>query len=220
MENDASKPRLFQSEPGPHNTVWNWQKAPIQEFPFFARAFHTAAKTLVESLDLDRNPFTDWNALPIVFLYRHAVELYLKGILLGPGRNFLPNCPSPECVCKNHSLKRLLPFITAIFEAVGWNEGLGSGDIATFNDFVSVIEQLEDAGVRYPLKKDKDKGLTDSVDHHFTFSVIEFSRCIEAALGILEGATIGLPEKWNARAEAAASVAEAWGGDEAEPPCE
>ena len=75
--------RLFVRNPGPHNTVLNWHHVPPKEFYFYARAFHKAAKSLVESVELDANPFADFNACPVVFMYRHALELHLKAIVIG-----------------------------------------------------------------------------------------------------------------------------------------
>jgi hypothetical protein len=112
-------------------------------------------------------------------------------------------------VIRDHSLKRLVPLIREIFKSVGWLTNLGSGEITTFNDLVDVVEQFEDVdpgsfAFRYPI----NRKLAGSVQSGFTFSVVEFSRRIEQVLLILQGASIGLAEEWDARAESAAYQAE------------
>lgn len=46
---------------------------------FFAKGYSRAASALAEQI-LDRPQFSDYEAYPVVFLYRQAFELYLKGL--------------------------------------------------------------------------------------------------------------------------------------------
>ena len=66
------------SNSGPHKAVPNWRKVPEQDLWLYARSFHKAARTLAGSLQLAPNPFADFDVAPVVFMYRHAVELHLK----------------------------------------------------------------------------------------------------------------------------------------------
>lgn len=61
------------------------------EFYLYADSFHNAAKTLGDNWKLK----DDFDSYVIVFLYRHAVELLLKGSLLEQLRSRLR---SPEYV--------------------------------------------------------------------------------------------------------------------------
>src|SRR4051812_30151389 len=92
-------PKLFEAKEGPYHTVLNWHNDAPGELRFYARSFHKAARTLIENWELDRGHApSDWDACPVVFLYRHALELYLKSVLLGAGRNFQASPPAPEWV--------------------------------------------------------------------------------------------------------------------------
>jgi hypothetical protein len=57
---------------------------PQRDFGIFARGYSLAGQTLSESI-LQRGHFPDYEAYPIVFLYRHSLELYLKGLLIEAG---------------------------------------------------------------------------------------------------------------------------------------
>jgi hypothetical protein len=50
---------------------------PKSAFSIFAKSYRQAAERLTKSL-LRRNRFSDYEAYPVVFLYRHALELELK----------------------------------------------------------------------------------------------------------------------------------------------
>lgn len=53
---------------------------PHQDFAVFAQGYTNAANALAHVL-CERGNFPDYDAYPIVFLYRHALELYLKNII-------------------------------------------------------------------------------------------------------------------------------------------
>ena len=127
--------RLFVSNPGPHNTVLNWHGSPKEEFYFYARSFRTAARTLVQTLELDSTARSDWDACPVVFLYRHAVELMMKAIITGDGGNFLPSDAKIDSIYQTHSIPQLLALIVQITEAVGPTESFACEGISSLEDF-------------------------------------------------------------------------------------
>src|SRR5450432_3239510 len=51
---------------------------PVEATPWFARGFHEAAQELVKKV---HGNYPDYAALPIIFMYRHATELALKGAI-------------------------------------------------------------------------------------------------------------------------------------------
>jgi len=66
-----------------HNTsdfVISFTKHPCFDFGVFARGYTQAANILAEHL-LSQNHFSDYEAYPVVFLYRNAFELYLKHVI-------------------------------------------------------------------------------------------------------------------------------------------
>jgi len=165
--------------------------------------YWNAAQTLVKNLDLDR--IFGYDACPVVFLYRHALELYLKALLLGDGANFLLNNPDPKWVMNsNHDLKTLIPRVREIFERFGWEREFGKDEVRTFDDFEAFVDELcnvdkDSYAFRYPV----DKNLRGMVPGHFTFNVRDFARKMDDALNTLDGACSMLPELWQAEREAA-----------------
>jgi hypothetical protein len=67
-----------------------WHNGAAAEIHSYALSLQKAAKTLVERLE-NENARMDWDACPVVLLYREALELYLKA-LVGEGSNFLKKC--------------------------------------------------------------------------------------------------------------------------------
>jgi hypothetical protein len=90
---------------------------PIEATPWFARGFHEAAQELVK---LARGTFPDYAAVPIVFMYRHAMELALKGaiwdadeIAAATGRS-VSGAPGPQ-TC-GHAMTPLLPYFRFVLK--------------------------------------------------------------------------------------------------------
>jgi hypothetical protein len=59
---------------------------PKAQFGLFAKGYANAAAMLATDLLERKSGFGDYEAYPIVFLYRHAFELSLKNLLLKPAR--------------------------------------------------------------------------------------------------------------------------------------
>lgn len=62
--------------------VISFTNDPKGDFGVFAKGYTLAANRLAESL-LEAPRFPDYEAYPVVFLYRHALELSLKHIIYG-----------------------------------------------------------------------------------------------------------------------------------------
>src|ERR1035441_8792546 len=108
--------RLFVSDPRPHRAVLNRDNE--RDLWLHARSFHNAAKTLAGALELDSGQVTDFDVSPVVFMYRHAVELHLKAIVLGEGGKFLATKPDALSVHKTHSVSWLVQFVVQIITAL------------------------------------------------------------------------------------------------------
>jgi hypothetical protein len=63
-----------------HNIVISSTAAPRYNFGAFAKGYHLAANRLSQEF-LSKNGFRDYEGYPIVFLYRHALELNLKNVI-------------------------------------------------------------------------------------------------------------------------------------------
>lgn len=204
MTDKTQVPRLFVKNKY-NNTVLNWNREPAKEFHVYGEAFWDAAKSLLQNEALDRAPSASYDASVIVYLYRHALELFLKEILIGRGGDLVSPRPSPETVINaGHSLTKMLPDVRRIFVECGWDKTFGSKAAVTFDDFTAIVEEFERAdpssfSFRYPVKKD----LTAALGGQFTFSVRQFAITMDEVLGTLSGACYGLPEIADNRAEAA-----------------
>lgn len=62
------------------NVVLNFTGAPKRELALIGNEYFDAAKVLIERL-AQKAGYSDLEAYPIVFLYRHALELYFKAVL-------------------------------------------------------------------------------------------------------------------------------------------
>jgi hypothetical protein len=89
------------------------------EIHFCARSLQTAAKALVEKLELDRKPGNDWDVCPITLLYRQALELHMKAVV-GEGGNFLASPIDHITLLKTHSLRWLAQIVCQIIKGVRW----------------------------------------------------------------------------------------------------
>jgi len=112
MKGKISKPRIpgrrFELERLPQRR----RNISVDDLVRFARSFHKAAKALAGSLLVGGNPASDVDFSPVVYLYRHALELHLKAIVLGGGGNFLEPTPDRLTIYKTHSVSWLAQFVS------------------------------------------------------------------------------------------------------------
>jgi hypothetical protein len=209
------KKSLFVDKGRPHGTVvLNWHGSPEREFRFFAEAFRLVAQEAVAALrnnprfGLCGSPLDDFRTYPVVFLYRHALELYMKAVIL-VGSPMLGVKGQPEVhrqqLKTTHSLDVLRQDLERVFEAYEWEWDLGTPHFRSLEDFRKTIAELEavDAGsyaFRYPL--DTKGGA--SLPPHFRFNLFEFCEVLDSLFPALEGAAIGACEELQATLEAMA----------------
>jgi len=62
------------------NFVVSWTGDPKNDFGVFAKGYISAAEQLAQRL-LQAPRFSDYEAYPVIFLYRHALELSLKHVI-------------------------------------------------------------------------------------------------------------------------------------------
>jgi hypothetical protein len=125
----------------------------------YAHAYHEAANSLVQVFR-GKAGYSDAEACPIVFLYRHAIELYLKAILLwGEGLVHLQTGDplDVEVLFRTHEFRVLLPPVRRVFEIAGWLEaGKGLPKYGTYPEIEGVILEFEEIdprsfAFRYPI---------------------------------------------------------------------
>lgn len=212
-ESVVKKKRLFVDKGCPHGTVvLNWHGTPEREFNFVAEAFHLVAQEAVAALrqkphfGLEGNPIEDFRAYPVAFLYRHALELHMKAVIL-VGSPMLAIKGMTEVdrqqLLTTHNLDVLRQHLERVFEAYGWEWDLGTPHFRSLDDLRKTIAELHavDAGsyaFRYPLDK-KDTG---SLASGFRFNLFEFCEVLDSLFPVLQGAAIGADEELQATLEA------------------
>jgi hypothetical protein len=211
MEETSDEFSLFRASPYYGNVVLNFQHSAMDEFGVYAHAFHKAGQKLVESM-FALPTYNGADTCPIVFVYRHALELYLKAIaFLGTkiARLNGEETSNSEQLLRKH---RLLPFLSMIrrtFDRVGWTWESEIEELRTFDDFGQLLQELEsvDPGsytFRYPV----DKTGQASVPHHFIFHIPTFCQRMDALLDMLETAVMGLEVTYDDMCEAIANSLE------------
>lgn len=199
---------LFQKQSvnSPDFVVLNWHGKPINQFGLYAEAYHCAAKKLFKNFG-STGALRDFEAAPVLFLYRHAFELYLKAFIL-VGSKILRMKGKATMTAKSifttHELSKFLPHLESILEEVGWSWDMGVPGLRDKEEVVALIIDFEsiDPGsfaFRYPTDIKGEANLPD----HFSFNLKIFTERIDPLLAALDGALLGLEEYYDAAAEAA-----------------
>lgn len=194
-DHSRCKHPLFRAGHSFSNIVLNFQGAASSEFGVYARAFHTAGQALFERM-FDKASYNSLEGCPIIFLYRHALELYLKAIVLHgevilqmSGKTLLTN----RSLLQKHSLLPFFPLLKQTFEAVGWTWELDIEGLHTFEEVEELLRDFESVDLgsytfRYPV----DTKGNPSVPHHFVVHIPTFCEWMDGLLESLEAALVGL----------------------------
>jgi hypothetical protein len=196
---------VFQSK-NPYDTIiFNFRPNPIDDLAPFARGYHRAGKCLAEMLEALPH-FPDYEAYPILFLYRHALELYMKAIIYR-GAQLLHlldlEPPNTSKLFKDHRPSTFLPGVKAIFEGIGWTWDTEVAGIRSFEEFKKLVEGIEELdpdsyNFRYPTDT-KGKSV---LNRNTVVNVIDFSRNMDPILDLLDSAVFGLEVEFDATDEA------------------
>jgi hypothetical protein len=200
------KKRVFADRSRPHGTVvLNWHGTPEREFIFFAEAFHLVAQDAVAALrknphfSLYGSPVEDFRAYPVAFLYRHALELYMKAVIL-VGAPMLTikgiGQINQKELLKNHKLDSIRQDLEKVFDAYEWEWDLGNPRFRSLDDFRKTIAELHSVDARsdafrYPLNTKGDPSLKSCL----RFDLFEFCDVLDSLLAGLQGAAIAAQEE-------------------------
>jgi hypothetical protein len=187
-QKDSSEEPTPRSDHGYVNLGSGWRR-PSDEFGCYGEAFHRAAKELTRVLAEDR-AYDPFDAFPIVFLYRHATELYLKGVLRAG--EFLLSLKGRQATfdssaLMSHPLRPLLIHLRELFVALDWAE--------SYEDIASFVESLDQMdpnsfAFRYPVNKKNDDALPKS----FVLDVLAFARAADSCLETLYNASYSIDD--------------------------
>jgi len=198
----ATNRRLFVIDRGGENVTLNYWGHPVNKFAQVADSYRGAASVLWKNFEADKR--SDYDAYPLVFMYRHALELYLKAVLI-LGNQLAVTTDNEELhtenVFKDHSLTKHLPVVKRIFAEAGWEEDyplMGLED-PVFEDVLKEFDELDKGSYTFRYTVNKDG--TANIEENFAFSVPNFVAIMDRILNNLSGACYGLEEMSDQAAE-------------------
>ncbi|NYE61952.1 hypothetical protein FHW58_003159 [Duganella sp. 1224] len=166
------------------NALINWQGQPTQDLTVYAHNYRRAAMCLVSMYQQRIHGTIDEGALPILFLYRHAIELYLKAIVYKAAVVTINEMELKAALPKlwrEHSLLALAEMAKPIIS-------VNSGELLAMNgeldrrilDIASRIDAVDSGSYtfRYPVNS---RG-TGAIPYLFMTNVFVFSREVEGML--------------------------------------
>jgi len=198
----ATNRRLFVIDRGGENVTLNYWGHPVNKFAQVADSYRGAASALWKNFEADRR--SDYDAYPLVFMYRHALELYLKAVLI-LGNQLAVTTDNEELhtenVFKNHSLTEHLPMVKRIFADAGWEEDYPHMGLEEpfFEDLLKEFDELDRGSYTFRYSVNKDG--TANIEENFAFSVPNFAGIMDRILNNLSGACYGLEEMSDQAAE-------------------
>ena len=202
---------FFKSDKAHGNVVFNFRGSAINDLNAIAIGYHAAGKSLADTM-ASAAGYRDYDGYPILFLYRHSLELHLKAIVYR-GAQLLGLISDEEIdtrlLLTKHELTRFLPALRAIFKAMEWDWDFEVSGLRSLDDFCALIREIERIDpqsycFRYPVTKKGDAALP----RHFIINVISFARNMDSILDLLDGAVTGLEERWHSAAEVAYFIQE------------
>jgi hypothetical protein len=195
MKRKTSAPRSLRRQDQPARSLERRRNIPVDDLFLYARSFHQAARNLAGSLHVGGDPVSDVDFSPALNLYRLALELHLKALVLGEGGNFLATKPDPLSIYKTHSVSWLAQFASQIVTALKWEREFRCEGISNLDDFKAVVEELNvvDPG-SYTYRC--------FVNSEARFDVADFCWNMDALLGLLDSTADALAAEWDLRSGA------------------
>jgi hypothetical protein len=165
-----------------------------QEFELLGGEFHELAKARVAALHETRPHDYDWQsigsnyaAIPVVYNYRHSLELYLKGMLMAaePALTYAQGEPgiNASVFARGHSFRKLLPEIERAFKALNITFDFEIDGLRTREDLCTFLEEVDHLEVRYPITTKREPA---TGDNFMQFNLFEFADKMDAILDTLK----------------------------------
>lgn len=194
---------MFVDQDRPHgNVVLNWRKHAVSDIVAFAAGYKNAAHALVAQLERAVG-YPDHQGLPILFLYRHALELYLKALIYRAAQLHMLETELPVAIprlWKEHSLGRLLKMAAPILEVLDPRRLRGYRRL--LEEIADVITEIDavDPGsyaFRYPVTSEGKAALPNNL----VVNVLIFAEKVDMVVDWLSGACMFLDEEFQGTAE-------------------
>jgi hypothetical protein len=169
-----SMPFQSSGDPWEPNVVLNWNDVGLEDFLPYAMGYRQAAEILWQANErLRMGSFADFEIPPLIYLFRHSVELGIKNALLKSRAIARLNGQKPQYdnwVLQTHDLAGLWVELTNALSAIAAEDFLPS--VAAMTSHTAVLDEFDriDKGsysFRYPTRKDGSL----SLPQHFQFSL-------------------------------------------------
>lgn len=192
------------------NIVFNFRHSPVDDLVPFAMGYHAAGTALAKAL-ATANGYHDYDGYPILFLYRHALELYLKAVIakaahLAP---FVSEADEPPAIdwsrlWQEHSLEALLRPAVTVFKCLETVWPHSTEFISKLKPVIMEVYSLDPRSYtfRYPITTKGDAAHS----HHSVLNVLIFAEKADAVCNTLETLCSGLSDEFQTTAEAKAAV--------------
>jgi len=199
----------FKNRQTPHgNVVLHHGANPVDDLPAFALGYHMAARALAVKFE-EFAGYADYEGYPIFFLYRQALELYLKALVY-KGADVVGLLSKPlqkPTLFKKHGLKRLIPAIRLIFSKLEWSFEVNP--FKSVSDIERLVEEVDEIDpdsflFRYPVTT---AGIA-TIDGAITIDIILLSHELDPLLELLDSACAVLKDHYQALCEARDEFAE------------
>lgn len=155
----------------------------------YAEGYRRAAQELIRSVE-NGNTDQDFFVYPIVFLYRHHIELAFKALIRRSAamiRRPLTEAES-RCASGSHDLQKLWEVLAPRLRdmttagAICFDDALQEA-VSSYIDQLTQIDPISTA-FRYPLSKDGQPSLSDSLK---VINLSHFGQLMEQLANILDG---------------------------------
>lgn len=164
----------------------NLFNTPETELALVAEEYHKAAKLLIE-----KGVTNDLAAYPIVYLYRHALELSIKSVLILADE--VRVVPALDPLQYGHKLLPLLPYLKQLFDAQYAHHYKELAEIVKEFDEVD----RENQAFRYTFKRNRNP----SMEPGFAFSVARMAEVLDPVLEQLSAMWYSIRENHKDRVE-------------------
>lgn len=166
------------------NAFLNWTEHSVDDVMAYAVSYRNAAHNLVAFREQRGVGDIDHAACPIVFLFRHSLELYLKAMIYRAARLSVDDADLPAVLprlWREHSLVRLLDMATPVLHALDPHIPMGlRGLREELLDLVTKIDHVDPGSYsfRYPVTP----GGGASMPKNLLLNIFTFAEHVDTAL--------------------------------------
>jgi len=161
----------------------------------YARGYHRAGKWLATRL-AEANGYPDYDGYPILFAYRHSLELFLKAFVYR-GAQYVGFVSDDECAVDRlfhiHRLSAFLPAVGIILKHLDWEWAEDIPGLRSSEDFKALLNGIDSVdGQSYAFRYPTNTKGAEHLPRETLINVVRFASCMDAVLESLDAAMMGL----------------------------